>query len=140
MNNNQNRCGCGGQPTVMDIDRETKENTNFRKEAWTGEHLQVTLMCIPTNCDIGAEIHEDTDQLVCIVQGCATISFGATKCSMCDGQRANGGDALPHPRRNLAQYNKQRKHPAQGIFRIRSAAPRGRNSPAHQDLRLLKIK
>lgn len=85
MNNNQNRCGCGGQPTVMDIDRETKENTNFRKEAWTGEHLQVTLMCIPTNCDIGAEIHEDTDQLVCIVQGCATISFGATKCSMCDG-------------------------------------------------------
>ena len=91
MNNNQNRCGCGGQPTVMDIDRETKENTNFRKEAWTGEHLQVTLMCIPTNCDIGAEIHEDTDQLVCIVQGCATISFGATKCSMCDGQRANGG-------------------------------------------------
>ena len=119
MNNNQNRCGCGGQPTVMDIDRETKENTNFRKEAWTGEHLQVTLMCIPTNCDIGAEIHEDTDQLVCIVQGCATISFGATKCSMCDGQR---------------------KHPAQGIFRIRSAAPRGRNSPAHQDLRLLKIK
>lgn len=54
MNNNQNRCGCGGQPTVMDIDRETKENTNFRKEAWTGEHLQVTLMCIPTNCDIGA--------------------------------------------------------------------------------------
>ena len=90
MNNNQNRCGCGGQPTVMDIDRETKENTNFRKEAWTGEHLQVTLMCIPTNCDIGAEIHEDTDQLVCIVQGCATISFGATKCSMCDGQRANG--------------------------------------------------
>ena len=99
MNNNQNRCGCGGQPTVMDIDRETKENTNFRKEAWTGEHLQITLMCIPTNCDIGAEIHEDTDQLVCIVQGCATISF-----------------------------------------RIRSAAPRGRNSPAHQDLRLLKIK
>ena len=53
MNNNQNRCGCGGQPTVMDIDRETKENTNFRKEAWTGEHLQVTLMCIPTNCGIG---------------------------------------------------------------------------------------
>lgn len=97
MNNNQNRCGCGGQPTVMDIDRETKENTNFRKEAWTGEHLQVTLMCIPTNCDIGVEIHEDTDQLVCIVQGCATITFGATKCSMCDGQRANGGDACLIP-------------------------------------------
>ena len=97
MNNNQNRCGCGGQPIVMDIDRETKENTNFRKEAWTGEHLQVTLMCIPTNCDIGAEIHEDTDQLICIVQGCATISFGATKCSMCDGQRANGGDACLIP-------------------------------------------
>ena len=138
MNNNQNRCGCGGQPTVMDIDRETKENTNFRKEAWTGEHLQVTLMCIPTNCDIGAEIHEDTDQLVCIVQGCATISFGATKCSMCDGQRANGGDACLIPAGTW--HNITNSGSIQGIFRIRSAAPRGRNSPAHQDLRLLKIK
>lgn len=140
MNNNQNRCGCGGQPTVMDIDRETKENTNFRKEAWTGEHLQVTLMCIPTNCDIGAEIHEDTDQLVCIVQGCATISFGATKCSMCDGQRANGGDACLIPAGTWHNITNSGSDPAQGIFRIRPAAPRGRNSPAHQDLRLLKIK
>lgn len=90
MNNNQNRCGCGGQPTVMDIDRETKENTNFRKEAWTGEHLQVTLMCIPTNCDIGAEIHEDTDQLVCIVQGCATIASARRNvpCATVRGQTA----------------------------------------------------
>lgn len=90
MNNNQNRCGCGGQPIVMDIDRETKENTNFRKEAWTGEHLQVTLMCIPTNCDIGAEIHEDTDQLICIVQGCATISFARRNvpCATVRGQTA----------------------------------------------------
>lgn len=54
-------------------------------------------MCIPTNCDIGAEIHEDTDQLICIVQGCATVNFGATKCSMCDGQRANSGDACLIP-------------------------------------------
>ena len=138
MNNNQNRCGCGGQPTVMDIDRETKENTNFRKEAWTGEHLQITLMCIPTNCDIGAEIHEDTDQLVCIVQGCATISFGATKCSMCDGQRANGGDACLIPAGTWHNITNSGNIPL--IFRIRSAAPRGRNSPAHQDLRLLKIK
>ena len=158
MNNNQNRCGCGGQPTVMDIDRETKENTNFRKEAWTGEHLQVTLMCIPTNCDIGAEIHEDTDQLVCIVQGVFSLSFMPNsqrkkrraglrdnklrRDEMFHVRRSEGKRRrrLPHPRRNLAQYNKQRKHPAQGIFRICSAAPRGRNSPAHQDLRLLKIK
>ena len=112
MNNNQNRCGCGGQPTVMDIDRETKENTNFRKEAWTGEHR--------------AGLRDNKlrrDEMFHVRRS--------------EGKRRR---RLPHPRRNLAQYNKQRKHPAQGIFRIRSAAPRGRNSPAHQDLRLLKIK
>ena len=138
MNNNQNRCGCGGQPTVMDIDRETKENTNFRKEAWTGEHLQVTLMCIPTNCDIGAEIHEDT----CLLYTSDAADDKVRRDEMFHVRRSEGKRRrrLPHPRRNLAQYNKQRKHPAQGIFHIRSAAPRGRNSPAHQDLRLLKIK
>ncbi len=97
MNNNQNCCSCDGQPTVMDINRETKENTNSRREAWTGENMQVTLMCIPTGCDTAEQISEDTDRLVCIVQGCATVSFGETKCSMCVTQRANGGDACLIP-------------------------------------------
>ena len=33
----------GPQPQSFDIDRATKENTNYRSVAWSGRYLQVTL-------------------------------------------------------------------------------------------------
>ena len=51
----------GGIPAIINIDKETKMNTYFRKAIWTGEHLQVTVMSIPPGGEIGLEIHEDTD-------------------------------------------------------------------------------
>ena len=37
----------GPQPQSFDIERATKENTNYRSVAWSGRYLQVTLMSIP---------------------------------------------------------------------------------------------
>jgi hypothetical protein len=37
----------GPQPQSFDIERATKENTDYRSVAWSGRYLQVTLMSIP---------------------------------------------------------------------------------------------
>lgn len=52
------------RPFVVNIDRATMQNTNYRTALWTGKHLQLTLMCIPVGGEIGLEVHPDTDQFI----------------------------------------------------------------------------
>lgn len=55
--------GYGPQPFfVIDLDKATKQNDAYRTTLWTGEHLQLTLMSININDDIGLEIHPNIDQ------------------------------------------------------------------------------
>ena len=51
----------GPQPQAFDIERATKENSNYRSVAWSGRYLQVTLMSIPAGGDIGLEAHPRSD-------------------------------------------------------------------------------
>ncbi|MBQ8374969.1 MAG: cupin domain-containing protein [Clostridia bacterium] len=69
----------GGSPEVINIHNEVCRNTNFRSTLWTGEHLQVTLMCIPVGGEVGLEFHEDVDQLLQIESGVARVYMGKTK-------------------------------------------------------------
>lgn len=68
----------GPEPTVVNIEAVTVENTNYRTTLWTGENLQVTLMSIEPGHDVGLEVHNDTDQFLRIEQGQATVSMGPT--------------------------------------------------------------
>ncbi|WP_320837787.1 hypothetical protein [Zhongshania sp.] len=43
----------GPKPQSFDIETATKENTNYRSVVWSGRYLQVTLMSIPIDGDIG---------------------------------------------------------------------------------------
>lgn len=52
----------GPQPQSFDIERATKENTNYRSVAWSGRYLQVTLMSIPAGRSIGLEANPETRQ------------------------------------------------------------------------------
>jgi mannose-6-phosphate isomerase-like protein (cupin superfamily) len=52
-----------------DIERATIANQDFRRVLYTGEHLQLVLMTLPTGCDIGEEVHEDRDQFFRIEEG-----------------------------------------------------------------------
>ena len=54
----------GPKPQSFDIERATKENTNYRSVAWSGRYLQATLMSIPAGGDIGLEAHPETDQFL----------------------------------------------------------------------------
>ncbi|MBS5825543.1 MULTISPECIES: cupin domain-containing protein [Actinomycetaceae] len=69
----------GKKPYVIDIEKETLDNTNFRTTMWTGEHIQLTVMEIPVGGDIGLEVHEDTDQFLRIEQGKGRCEMGPAK-------------------------------------------------------------
>ena len=69
----------GPLPLVVNIDKATKQNTNFRTALWTGSHLQVTLMSINVGDDIGLEIHPDTDQFIRIEDGQGIVRMGRSK-------------------------------------------------------------
>ncbi|OCA98876.1 cupin domain-containing protein [Clostridium beijerinckii] len=69
----------GPQPLVINIDKATKQNANFRTALWTGEHFQVTLMSINVGDDIGLEIHPDTDQFIRIEDGQGIVKMGKSR-------------------------------------------------------------
>lgn len=59
------------------IEKDTLENNNFRKVAYTAKHLQLVLMSLKPNEEIGMEVHYDNDQFLrfekgegkCIIDG-----------------------------------------------------------------------
>ncbi|MEA4832746.1 hypothetical protein SDC9_154885 [bioreactor metagenome] len=66
----------GPEPYVTNIEEDTVQNKYFRRALWTGEHLQLTLMSIPVNGEIGLEIHPDTDQFLRIEEGTGITVMG----------------------------------------------------------------
>ena len=66
----------GPKPMVFNIQHAAEINPNFRTTLWTGGDLQLTMMCIPAGGEIGAEMHEDVDQFLCIESGRAAVMTG----------------------------------------------------------------
>lgn len=87
----------GPKPFIVNIDHCTKINSNYRTALWTGEYLQVTLMCIPVGGEIGLEIHHDLDQFICIVDGSAVVKMGKCKDSLKEQQRVGSNCAVIIP-------------------------------------------
>jgi len=54
---------------VVDIEKETKKNTDFRRVLYTGKHSQLVLMSIKPSEEIGEETHEDVDQFFRFEEG-----------------------------------------------------------------------
>jgi len=72
----------GGRPFVVDINRATISNDNFRTALWTGEHLQMTVMSLEIGEDIGLEVHPHTDQLLRIERGSGLVQMGDSRDSL----------------------------------------------------------
>lgn len=53
---------------VGDIEKETLENTDFRRVLYTASYMQLVVMSIPNGEDIGEEIHGQ-DQFIRIEEG-----------------------------------------------------------------------
>lgn len=69
----------GPQPNAFDIEAAARQNENYRTVAWTGKHLQVTLMTIPVGESIGLESHPATDQFLRLEAGRGRAVMGPSK-------------------------------------------------------------
>lgn len=80
--NCNNRCfipldDYGPEPFVINTDKAVRQNPNYRTALWTGQYLQLTLMCIPIGGEIGLEVHPETDQFLQIESGNGIAMMGS---------------------------------------------------------------
>jgi mannose-6-phosphate isomerase-like protein (cupin superfamily) len=66
----------GPNPLVINIEKASMENDNYRTTIWTGNHMQLTLMSLNIGEDIGLEMHPDHDQFIRIEDGEGIVSMG----------------------------------------------------------------
>lgn len=69
-----------------DIEKDTIENSNFRKVLYTGHHSQLVLMSLAPGEEIGLETHPDNDQFF-------RFEAGEGKCVI-DGNEYAVGDGV----------------------------------------------
>jgi mannose-6-phosphate isomerase-like protein (cupin superfamily) len=69
----------GKQPWTVDVEKLTLDNHNFRTTKWTGKNLQLTVMAIPPEGEIGLEVHPEGDQFIRIESGTGRILMGDAK-------------------------------------------------------------
>lgn len=91
--------GCGQtdhspNPYAASIPCAARANDNYRTAFWTGHHLQMTLMCIPVDDDIGLEMHPDVDQCIRVEAGKAIVKMGPSKCHLNITCTLDVGDAV----------------------------------------------
>ena len=60
---------------VVPIEKHTLENTNFRQVLFTGDHVQLVVMCLQPGEELGDEVHRNVDQFFRIEQGEASFVF-----------------------------------------------------------------
>lgn len=58
---------------LKDLDRQARDNADFRQVLATGSHTQVVIMSIPPGGDIGEEVHDDTDQILYLIDGAGEV-------------------------------------------------------------------
>ncbi|MEN9405980.1 MAG: hypothetical protein RLZ12_264 [Bacillota bacterium] len=87
----------GKQPYVVNIEKTTLQNDNYRTAVWTGEYFQVTVMSIPRGSDIGLEVHPAIDQFLRVEGGQGLVQMGSTKDNLDFKQKVQKDDAIMVP-------------------------------------------
>ena len=67
------------KPYVGSIEKDTMDNTFFRKVLFTAKNVQLVVMCLKPKEDIGNEVHDAVDQFFRIEQGEAKFIFNNGK-------------------------------------------------------------
>ena len=68
-----------------DIEKETLENSLFRKVLYTAGHCQLVLMCLKLHEEIGMEVHSDNDQFFRFEKGEGKCIIDGTEYGVRDG-------------------------------------------------------
>ena len=67
------------------IEKETLENTNFRKVLYTGKHSQLVLMSLKPKEEIGMEVHDENDQFFRFEKGVGKCIIDDNSYDLSDG-------------------------------------------------------
>ena len=68
-----------------DIERQTVENSDFRRVLYTGQHLQLVVMTLQPGDEIGSEVHEDRDQFFRFEEGSGQVDIDENTYDVVDG-------------------------------------------------------
>jgi mannose-6-phosphate isomerase-like protein (cupin superfamily) len=67
------------------IEKDTLENTFFRKVLFTAPHSQLVLMCLKPSEEIGSEVHMENDQFFRFEKGNGKVAIGGQEFIVTDG-------------------------------------------------------
>lgn len=70
---------------LINIEKKTLENENFREVLYTGQHTQVVLMSLKPGEEIGFEVHEIVDQFIRIELGEGKLIINNEEQTLGDG-------------------------------------------------------
>lgn len=84
----------GKEAYVVNIDKYSHENSNYRTTIWTGEKLQVTVMSIAVGDDIGLEVHHGIDQFLRIEAGRGLCQMGDAEDDLSFEQEVGADEAI----------------------------------------------
>ncbi len=70
---------------VDNIEQQTLQNTNFRKVLFTGKYLQLVVMSLKANEDIGMEVHNTVDQFFRVDKGSGKVIIDGKEKQISDG-------------------------------------------------------
>ena len=70
---------------VGNIEEKTLENSFFRQVIYTSQHVQLVLMTLKPNEEIGVEVHEVTDQFFRIESGEGKVIMNGEESAVSDG-------------------------------------------------------
>lgn len=70
---------------ATDIERDTRQNDNFRKVIFTAPHSQLVLMSLKPGEEIGSEVHPNVDQFFRIEVGEGKVVIEGKETPISDG-------------------------------------------------------
>ena len=70
------------------LEKETLNNTDFRRVLYTGKNSQLVLMCLQPGEEIGEEVHEHIDQFFRLEKGEGSVVIDGVKHKVQDGSGA----------------------------------------------------
>lgn len=70
---------------IVNLERETVSNSDFRRVLYTGKNLQLVLMSIPAAGEIGEEVHAEHDQFIRVDQGRGEAAIDGVTTQIEDG-------------------------------------------------------
>jgi len=97
--------------SILNIRRATLSNDCYRREIWTREHLQVTVMSIPAGGEIGLEVHKDLDQMLRVEYGVGSVYAGSERRNVAYLGEADASSAIFIPAGTYHNVLNQRNVP-----------------------------